>query len=249
MPTGSGKAASQEFSLRGYQAIVEAILDQGYEIRDFPDADPGARHVILRHDIDITIDAAVEMAELERTIGARATYFVLVRTDLYNPFSKAGCKAIKSLIEKGHRIGLHFDASLYPDDQATLRDAAETECDLLQRFFGIQIQTVSLHRPAKSLLRSDGLLGSRRHAYESRFMDEMGYCADSRGRWGHGHPLDHDALKERRGLQLLTHPIWWTGDSPLPIDRLGQFFEDRNRELDRELADNCSVWIRRFGDV
>jgi hypothetical protein len=49
-------------------------------------------------------------------------------------------------------------------------------------------------------------------AYDKRVFSDIGFVSDSRGGWYHGHPLDHPAVKARRALQLLTHPIWWTSE-------------------------------------
>ena len=60
------------------------------------------------------------------------------------------------------------------------------------------VTMVSFHRPAPELLGHAAPLGGRAHAYQPRFFSDMGYCSDSRGRWGHGHPLEHPAVAEGR---------------------------------------------------
>lgn len=226
-------------SIEDYRALVAALLDLGYRVCGYDDARPDRRDLILRHDIDMSIDCAVALAEAERAMGVAATYFTLLRTDMYNPWSAAGREGIRSLVALGHDVGLHFDASLYPDDLALLDAACADECDALEQVSGAPVRMVSFHRPAKPLQGLARTIGGRRHAYEPAFFAQMGYSSDSNGAWAHGHPLDHDALKEGRALQLLTHPIWWIGEGNTAAARLDWYVRQRVSALDQALAANC----------
>jgi hypothetical protein len=71
----------------------------------------------------------------------------------------------------------------------------------------------------------------------------MAYCSDSRGGWHYGHPLELDAVKQGRALQLMTHPIWW--DAPggeSPAERIERFADARDDSFRRELARNCQPY-------
>ena len=46
--------------------------------------------MILRHDVDLSLDAALRMAELEAEAGAAATYFLMTRSEFYNLDSPSG---------------------------------------------------------------------------------------------------------------------------------------------------------------
>ena len=200
---------STDFSPVAYRSLLAALLDRGYDVRGYADAVPDQRHLILRHDIDLSLDAALPIAEIERALGLKAHYFVLVRTELYNLFSAAGRDALRRLTALGHDIGLHLDASLYENATAMLGKAAEEECAVLAAATGAPVTVISFHRPAQALLGYPDTLAGRVHAYQPRFFTQMGYCSDSRGAWHYGHPLDHAAVREGRALQLLTHPVWW----------------------------------------
>ncbi|MGE0093992.1 MAG: hypothetical protein AB7M05_11700 [Alphaproteobacteria bacterium] len=230
-----------EFSTAGYTELVRALLARGYAARSFAEADPSARHLVLRHDIDMSIEAAVPIAETEAALGVAAAYFVLVRSDLYNPFAPGGAAALARIVSLGHEIGLHFDAALY--SEAALEDAAARECTMLEAFTGRPVCTISFHRPHPSFLGRAGVLAGRRHAYEPRFFRDMGYSSDSRGGWRHGHPLQHDAVITGRALQLLTHPIWWQDPPAPPAARLDALLDARLDALDRALATHCEVHI------
>jgi len=230
----------REFSAPGFEALLRALLDRGYRAMAYDRAEPAAQHLLLRHDLDMSLEAALPIAEIEHRMGLAATYFVLLRSEMYNPFSAAAQIVLDRLHDLGHEIGLHFDAGLYGDDPATLERAGEWECAVLEALLGREVRTVSFHRPAEALQGRAGAFAGRRHAYEPHFFTEMGYCSDSRGAWHHGHPLDHPAAGEGRALQLLTHPIWWTGKGS-PEARLHAFLRERAARLDQELAAQCDV--------
>lgn len=232
-----------DFTRTGYRSLVASLLDRGYNAVGYDALAPGERCLILRHDLDMSIDAAVAIAEIESELGVAAHYFVLLRTEMYNPWSDHGRRQLDRIAGLGHEIGLHFDASLYPDDIASLDRAAAEECTVMATLTGRPVKTVSFHRPSKALLGQPDDIAGRRHTYQPRYFRDIGYCSDSRGAWHHGHPLDLAAIREGRALQLLTHPLWWDRDSALdPVAALEGFRDGRDAVLMQAIADNCEPY-------
>jgi hypothetical protein len=225
------------FSPPSYRALIDTFRARDYELRDFFSVEPGSRHLILRHDIDVSLDAALELAELEAVLGARASYFVLLRCELYNPFGAVGRSQLRRLRALGHEVGLHFDAALVEGGVEAFDIAATEECAMLEGLIGAPVRVISFHRPAPALLGLERALAGRAHAYEPRFFRAIGYCSDSRGAFHHGHPLDHPAVAAGRALQLLTHPIWWCGPKGRDVtERLDRFVAERATRLRASLA-------------
>lgn len=232
-----------DFTLAGYRALLEALLARGYVAVGYGSAEPASRHLIVRHDLDMSIDAALPIAEIEAGLGVAGRYFVLLRTDMYNPWSEPSRRALQRIAAQGHEIGLHFDSSFYPDNTDALEQAAATECEALEKIIDAAVETVSFHRPAPGLLGREAAIAGRQHAYQPQFFSDMGYCSDSRGAWHHGRPLDHPVVAEGRALQLLTHPIWWNREAPLdPVETLDRFRVERDKVLVAALADNCEPY-------
>ncbi len=230
------------FSSDGYRDLVQAFLDKGYTVRHFADCRPERSDLILRHDIDISLEAAISVAETEYSLGVAATYFVLLRTDMYNPLSRQGQSVLHELRALGHDIGLHLDASLYPDNRDALQQAAAQECAALEAILGAPVRVISFHRPAPSLVGSAHELAGRLSAYSRRYTHDMGYCSDSRGGWHYGLPLEHESVRKGTALQLLTHPIWWNGaETASPTQKLLSHLENRATYLDNELAAQCGI--------
>lgn len=231
-----------DFSPDGYRRLIGSFLDTGYEVRNFDDVEQEKPHLILRHDVDQSLQAAAQLAKLEANIGVSSTYFVLLRTEMYNPLSRDGMDAMLAIRACGHRIGLHFDASLYDDDRDIFEAAAERECAILETALEEAVGDISFHRPVRSLLGLPGRLAGRLHVYDPVFYSDMAYCSDSRGGWGHGHPCDHTAFDAHKAMQLLTHPVWWVTPDADPVEKIGIILDARLERLHRELRDNCEPW-------
>lgn len=229
------------FTPQGYVTLVDRLRARGYETASFADADPAQRHLVLRHDVDMSLEAAAAMAALEAEHGLSATYFVLMRSEFYNPASAVNRAALRSIRAAGHSIGLHFDAALHPAD--ALDDAAQAECAMLEAAAGAPVETVSFHRPPAGEIGNRERLAGRINAYAPRFVRAMGYCSDSRGAWHHGPPLEHPAVSAGRAIHLLTHPLWWMGEGSTPTEKLRRFLGLRCAMLDRELALHCTIHV------
>ena len=72
------------FDLAHYRELLDAANAGGYRFAFF-EGEPREGDVILRHDVDLSLDAALRMAELEAEAGAAATYFLMTRLRLLQP--------------------------------------------------------------------------------------------------------------------------------------------------------------------
>lgn len=231
------------FSLDHYGETISAFLDNGYAIVDFADIQATDRHLVLRHDVDFDLRAAAKMAEFEASQGIRATYFVLLRTEFYNVYSKSAEDALGRIAASGHNIGLHFDAALYPGGEAELIRAAQDECQILSQAVRRDIGVLSFHRPHRDLLASDIEFSGVLNAYSRRFFEDIGYCSDSKGTWRYGVPLEHEAVAAGRALQLLTHPIWWVDRNGADTQNTVARFLDRHQHnLAKEAGTHCAAY-------
>ena len=200
------------------------------------------RHLIVRHDVDMCLESAVRIAEVENQLEICSHYFVLVGSEFYNLWSPSSQKAMERILTFGHKIGLHFDAARYDNDFDIQNDNAAKECDTLEAITGQAIEIISFHRPSPSVLGSPDPIAGRAHTYQPKYFSAMGYCSDSRGQWHYGHPLEHEAVKNHTALQLLTHPIWWSLAGKTPAEKLKVFLNQRDAVIKRELAENCTVY-------
>ena len=237
------------FSRRGYRDLLATFSSAGYSFVGFDDVQSRSKHVIVRHDVDVSLEAAVRLAEIESLMGVRATYFVLVSSTFYNVFSRRGRDLLRCLVNCGHSVGLHFDVDSTPHSTiggnvlTRCQQAIFRESDLLATIVGSPVDIVSFHKPIPEIINHEHPMGGRPHAYEPRFFSEIGYISDSKGAWRFGSPFDHPAFVKGEAMQLLTHPIWWDRDEPLdPPSALKVFVESYIANFETELAQNCEPY-------
>jgi hypothetical protein len=196
-----------EFTYDWYRRFLRRLSAEGYEFRSFDDP-LGDRDVVLRHDVDLSLDAAVAMARIEADIGVQSTYCVLLSSPLYNPLEGECRRSLAEIESLGHEVIPHVSTHAYwtegevPDADAIERRVDE-ERDVLETVVSPS-ETVSFHRPPPWVL--DREFDGFRNAYAPEFFSEIGYVADSNQRWRED-PSFVDDLPET--LQLLTHPGLW----------------------------------------
>ncbi|SLN22666.1 hypothetical protein [Oceanibacterium hippocampi] len=98
----------KDFSHQSYRALLDALKRSGFAFRRFDDApvpaeEAGARHVILRHDVDRLPARSLAIARLEADAGAVASYFFRTM-----PCSFDG-RVIREIRALGHEIGYHYE--------------------------------------------------------------------------------------------------------------------------------------------
>ncbi len=235
------RQCDSDLSLENYSCLMNSFLSSGYKFTDYENINPAEKNIISRHDIDFSMGAALKMALLERDIGIKSTYFLLLKSDFYNLHSSSSSNIIKAIINCGHNIGLHFDASIYKDDKCSIDDAVQKECDILSSIVERSIDIVSFHRPTKQLIGYPDKVGGRIHTYQPYYFYDIGYCSDSRGEWHYGSPLDHKSYKNGTAIQLLTHPIWWVFNGT-PKGKLEQFISNNKDQIVSLIKQNSSVY-------
>jgi hypothetical protein len=196
------------FDLEHYGELIRAAGSGGYRFAFF-DREPQAGELLLRHDVDLSLEAAVELAELERELGVRSTYFLMKRSVFYNLDSYVGAAALARLRELGHRVGLH---AVWPD------------ADLDERFDPV----IAWHNPEPAYM-SEPVEGAV-NVMEPRFA--ANYRSDSNQRWRQGCPHGELARSGFEWLQLLTHPeIWVYPGATMRETMLVMLDADRKRRL------------------
>jgi hypothetical protein len=204
------------FDLDHYRELLESAKAGGYRFAFF-DREPAAGDLLLRHDVDLSLDAALTLAELEAEADAAATYFLMTRSVFYNLASVEGEHALSRLRELGHRVGLH---AVYP------------RLDLDDRFDPV----VAWHNPDPEFMgeRIDGAV----NVMQASYFDPDHYRSDSNQHWRSSCPHEELAAGRFEWLQLLTHPeIWVYPGGTMRETMLSMLDAERDRDLER-LADD-----------
>ena len=208
------------FTLEHYGELLEAARAGGYRFAHF-DGAPEEGTVLLRHDVDLSLDAALRMAELEAAAGARATYFLMTESVFYNLASEEGRHALARLRELGHRVGLH---AVYP------------HAELDGRFDPV----VAWHNPDPEYMR-EPVQGALNVMQEPWFAPET-YRSDSNQHWRSGCPHDDLRAGAFPWLQLLTHPEIWVYRGATMRETMHAMLEaERERRVEQLRADRIDV--------
>lgn len=208
------------FTLGDYRRSLVAFLDAGYAVTGFLPFldDPQPRHLILRHDIDNSMDLALRMARIDAEHGARATFFLRVHARGYNLLSLPSLLQVQELEALGHEVELHLDGGLAGTLGLSERRIADRQRVIIEEVLGRPINGFSSHEPSRlgNLEEADELRAAwdvRYHAYEKRFvMPSLKYISDSSAHWREGHM--HGWVGKVDRLQVLVHPIWWYEHAP-----------------------------------
>lgn len=217
-----------EFSYRGYEGLVKTLQDAGYSFADYHCYEKYSRCVILRHDIDNSIEKATKLAETEAKLGVKSTYFTLITSDFYNPASKKSLEGLGEIQKLGHEIGLHFDEMAYNDIENVV-GTIQKEARLLSDILNTPITTVSMHRPSQKTLDANYEIPGLINSYGKTFFYEFKYLSDSRRRWREP-VLDIIKSGEFDRLHILTHAIWYN-ESEMDIhDSIKDFVTSANQE-------------------
>jgi hypothetical protein len=81
------------FDLAHYRELLRAARGGGYSWAGF-DRSPRAGDLILRHDVDLSLEAALAVAEVEAEEGAWSTWFLMTRSVFYNLASENGERTV-----------------------------------------------------------------------------------------------------------------------------------------------------------
>lgn len=201
-----------EFSYKNYIAQLSPFKDRVVDYRNALDKDS---FVVVRHDVEFSVERAVKMAQVDSVIEIPSSFLFQVKSDAYNICSNETLQAIRDIDKYGGKVGLHFYVTHIPiGDFDALKAELQTQCELFENAVGLECDRFSFHRPPRWVLdiRDDYILG-KLNLYGPSFFEladrptEIIYLADSLHRFKYGLPAEHVETKK---LQLLFHPDEWS---------------------------------------
>jgi hypothetical protein len=218
------------------------------ELADSSSLDGYSGLFILRHDVDLSIEAALEMARLEAEWGVRATYFLLLSCEHYNLFSEDYSEAPRQLIALGHEVGLHYNVrAMAKRAHEDLLPELEMEAGILSALAKQPVRSIAMHLP--SLLGDDPFAegSSFVNAYDKRFTRDIAYFSDSCGAWRNSAFEAFRTNQIPRRLQLLVHPFFWHQDPGDRSDRLDRWGAELRGRLETGEQRIREVWAGHSG--
>ncbi|MBA3771230.1 MAG: hypothetical protein H0X13_01715 [Ramlibacter sp.] len=206
---------------------------------------PPQPHVLLRHDLDASLQRALALARIEHAAGVQATYFLFPRCLYYNLLHPESKAVVGEILALGHHLGLHFDVSM-EHDPADLQQLVQHEKDLIAFEFGQAPEAVSFHLAGdfKSRLPAQDEFCGMVNAYSERLARQYTYVSDSNGVWRYTPWSDLIDSQRHPRLHVLTHPEWWVPQLMTPRQRLqraidgyarrmGEWYDETTRKYQR----------------
>jgi hypothetical protein len=236
-------------------AALEELLDrlrvgrQFITFRETAHNHPPA-YVLLRHDIDFSLEHGLTLAEWEADRGIRATYFLLLTNHRYNVLAPCWSGIPGALVRLGHEVGLHYDVAAIERLGADPERQLERQAAVLADLTGQPVRSIARHQP--SLGGKDPFVQSRSliNAYAPRFTQDISYFSDSSGAWRDAavRALSPGGTLPRR-LQLLIHPMLWGEQPGDRWSRLNAHLESEHQRLERDVAQERANWARHSGVI
>jgi hypothetical protein len=197
------------FDLDHYCELLDAVAAGGYRFATF-DREPQAGDIFLRHDVDLSLEAALSLAELEQERGARATYFLMTESVFYNLDSQLGRDTLARLRELGHAVGLH---------------AAHPRAQFDARFDPL----LAWHNPDAEFVH-DPVAGAV-NVMQPPWFTRGKYRSDSNQHWREGCPHEELRTGAFEWLQLLVHPEIWVYEGATMGETMRAMLDAKREEL------------------
>lgn len=196
--------------------MTTATVDQDFSLERLERLLRTDTDVDWRHDVDFDPDCALKMAQFERRLGVQSTYYVMARSESYNPFAPKTRQTFLEIAGCGHMLGLHVDLELGRAAKVTTQtmvDHCVEDRALLARVLPV-IDAVSFHAPPRDVYWRD--VPGFEHALSPEW--EGRYIADSRGVWRES---PEEFLAKEGPIQVNLHPCWyWWTEELAKIKRL-----------------------------
>lgn len=227
-----------EFTYKAYSEIINLLRENGYAIVDYSNCFDYNKRAILRHDIDYSVEKALDLAKLESKLGVQSNYFVMLTSPFYNIACKKVNDQITEIANLGHKIGLHFDEKNYSLDfynkKGGIKEIVLKEIEIMEHILEVEISSVSMHRPSIKTLEANYDFGKIINSYSTEFFKNYKYISDSRRRWREN-ISDIISGKKFDKLHILTHAFW---------------YNQKNKEIDVSLKEFISkACSERYNDL
>ena len=204
------------FDLSYYGKIIDKFKSKNYNFVFFKKKIK-KKNILLRHDVDFSLEDALIIAKFENRKKIKSNYFFLLSSPFYNILNYQDKLIVNKIKKLGHYVGVHFDPSIYKINKSK---ALHKEIKIFNEIIGVQSKVFSLHRPGKLIKYKFGM--NLINTYENKYFKKIKYLSDSGGSFRYSYPLEWLKLNKDKPIQLLLHPIWWSksGTTRLKIKKL-----------------------------
>ena len=239
------------FSFDDYREIIRIIKSTDRYVT-YKEALNRDNFILMRHDVEYSVERAYNLSKVEDSMDFTSTYFFQWTNNSYNILSRKNMDMVKDMHERGHVIGLHY-ALNGMTDMELVRKQIVKEINILSEMFGFQVDTFSVHRPSKDILRENIKLPGIINAYQDDFFTfaenvtedtpvAVKYLSDANHIWRYGYPDEKNILGHDK-VQILTHPFAWTKEGYDNFDNYKTLVAEKEREVIDSIDAECKDFI------
>ena len=204
------KKFRQRFSPDEYKKLLDKIRLSGFKFMTFGEpAGNTPKRVYLRHDVDLCLEAAFNIAVLEHSKFVKSTFFIMIRSEFYNIYSNESIRYINKIHRLGHGIGLHFHpGETHGKNKNVIHKEIKDEFNALTKIVSSRLEPYfSIHNPTNIDINHDQ--APFIFVHDIQHFGEVKYISDSRMFFREGDPVDVFTSATHNIVQLLIHPIFW----------------------------------------
>ena len=235
------------FSFDDYREIIRAIKATG-RYATYEEALDKDSFVIMRHDVEYSVERAHALAKVEESMDFRSTFFFQWTNNSYNILSRKNRDILSDMHERGQHIGLHF-ALNGMTDMRVIKERIKQEIDMLSNMLGFEINSFSIHRPSPDVLAENIKISGIINAYQDDFFTfdpkatpesdlDVKYMSDANHVWRYGYP-DEETINKYDKVQILTHPFAWTKKGYDNLENYKTLVNEKYVELIDSIDNEC----------
>lgn len=176
----------QDFSYNIYRHLISELMRNGFQFQTFESylGGPLPKSIMIRHDIDVSANAALPFIKIENDLGVKASYYFRTIKGTFKP------SVLKEAVSLGHELGYHYeDLARNAGDMDKAREDFIKHLAMFRQFY--PVQTVCMHGSSGShfdnrdmwktnKFNEFGLLGE---PYLSLDFNKVLYLSDTSRRW------------------------------------------------------------------
>lgn len=218
-----------------YKALLGRLKETG-RMMSFKKALHSDSFIVLRHDVEYSLEKAAYMAVVEYSMGVKATYFVQLESPAYNALSPDNAKRLAMILKTGHKIGLHYRQQLYMNRRKNEYNIAK-QIEMLSYAIAQQVDLFSVHIPDGGTDYQNYKVPGAVNAYAQPFFrrfgepgDDVLYISDSELHWNYALPTAEVFAANKR-IQLLVHPYGWFAEQPTPAETFKSLIDEKAVDL------------------
>lgn len=211
----------EDFTHQHYRELL-LLAKEKFQFEFYSDEELHKNSILWRHDVDHSLEEALNLAKIEFDLGIKSTFFILLHSEFYSPLEKRSSEIIFEILSLGHKLGLHFDTHYYSiDSEDELSRRLAFEKYLLEQIFNTSIVVFSFHNTTEFTMSCKAWkYGGLINTYANFFQLNASYCSDSNGYWRFRRMWDFLNDKHEKPIQVLTHPEWWTQSVMSPKEKI-----------------------------